>query len=224
MMNQKLMTAMLLASGVAATAMATEQPTPPAPPSAMPKAPLRAELGKQAPAFTLLDIDGKKHMLADHKGRVVVLEWFNAECPYSGRESPHAIHATPKAATLRKNLKALDATLVYLIIDSTARNHERSEIVQGCQRAKREWEIDVPILIDFEGTVGHAYGAHTTPHMFVIDADGVLRYEGAFDDDRRGKKGDKATNHVLQAVSKIKAGETPDPAHTRAWGCGVKYQ
>ncbi len=218
-MIRTLMTACLVVG--ATEVSAADSPGPPADP---PKAPVRAKLEKKAPEFVLTDIDGKQHKLSNYSGRIVVLEWFNAECPYSGKEEPHAIHATPKAALLRKNLRKVDPTLVYLIIDSTARNHTKAEILDGDKKARARWKIDVPILVDFDGKVGHTYDAQTTPHMFVIDTEGLLRYQGAFDDDRLSKKGNAATNHVLESVKKIKSGEAPNPTHIRPWGCGVKYQ
>ncbi|MHC4129834.1 MAG: thioredoxin domain-containing protein [Planctomycetota bacterium] len=79
------------------------------------------------------------------------------------------------------------------------------------------------MLIDRDGKVGHLYGAKRTPHMFVVDAKGILRYQGAIDDDSSGDKGDRATNYVVQAVRQIAAGDTVTPDVTRAYGCSVKY-
>ncbi|MHC4766083.1 MAG: thioredoxin domain-containing protein, partial [Planctomycetota bacterium] len=84
-------------------------------------------------------------------------------------------------------------------------------------------KIDAPVLIDRDGKVGHLYGAKRTPHMFVVDAKGILRYQGAIDDDSSGDKGDRATNYVVQAVRQIAAGDTVTPDVTRAYGCSVKY-
>jgi hypothetical protein len=84
-------------------------------------------------------------------------------------------------------------------------------------------KVDAPVLIDGDGTVGHLYDAKRTPHLYVIDAEGVLRYQGAIDDDPRGDKGDKATNYAVQAVRQIVAGETVAPDITPSYGCTVKY-
>jgi alkyl hydroperoxide reductase subunit AhpC len=81
---------------------------------------------------------------------------------------------------------------------------------------KTSADLKAPILVDHTGKVGKAYGARSTPHMFVIDKEGVLQYQGAFSD--QGK-----TNYVLNAVEAIKAGKTPSPATTKSWGCGIKY-
>ena len=218
------MTSVILALTVAAAAsLAPKQVPAPKPLPAPTPPPALATIGLPAPQFTLVDIDGQTHQLSSYAGRIVVLEWFNAECPYSGRRSPHAIHSSTKASSLRNNLRAVDSRVMYFVIDSTARNHEKAAVIAGNQAARTTWKIDAPILIDFDGKVGRAYQAQTTPHMFVIDTAGILRYQGAFDDDRKNKNGDKATNHVLEAVKKLKAGELPTPSKTRPWGCGVKY-
>ena len=192
--------------------------------SPTPTIPKTAELGEPAPDFTLLDLEGKQHSLKDHEGHIVVLEWFSASCPYSGKDSQKSIHAKGRSAALHKNLKEVDGELVYLLIDSTARRKSKDEVIGAAKAAQEKWKIEAPILIDYSGDVGHLYKAQTTPHMFVIDAAGVLRYQGAFDADKRGSTGGKAPNHVLEAVKKLKAGEAPDPARTRPWGCGVKYK
>ncbi len=195
--------------------------TPETPPEATEKR--VAVIGHPAPKFTLRDLDGKTHALANHAGKIVVLEWFNAECPFSGGASKASIHASGKAAALRANLKELDPTIVYLIVDSTARNHTRESLIERGKEARTTWKIDVPVLIDYDGVVGRAYEAQTTPHMYVIDAKGVLRYAGAFDDDKKGRKGGDATNHVLSAVKQIRAGEAPSPDRRKPWGCSVKF-
>jgi alkyl hydroperoxide reductase subunit AhpC len=93
----------------------------------------------------------------------------------------------------------------------------KSDVIANGSKLKKQYEIAGPMLVDYDGTVGKAYGAKTTPHMFVIDKEGVLRYSGAFSD--HSKK-----NYVLGAVKAIQAGTEPKPATTKAWGCGVKYK
>lgn len=219
------MTLVIGAFTVAAAASLAPKPLPaPTPvPAPTPLPAALATIGLPSPQFTLIDIDGQTHRLSDYAGRIVVLEWFNAECPYSGRESPHSIHASKKVSSLCNNLRTVDPQVMYLVIDSTARNHKKAAVIAGNQIARKTWKIDAPILIDFDGKVGRSYKAQTTPHMFVVDTAGILRYQGAFDDDRKNKSGAKATNHVLEAVKKLKAGELPTPSKVRPWGCGVKY-
>jgi peroxiredoxin len=175
-----------------------------------------AKVGSAAPAFTLTDLAGKKHTLASLKGKTVVLEWFCSKCPWSGKKSPRSVHSTGQVKTLVADLKKADPNVVYLTIDSSA-NMSKSDVIANDSKLKKEYEIAGPVLVDYDGTVGKAYGAKTTPHMFVIDKEGVLRYSGAFSD--RDKQ-----NYVLDAVIALQAGTAPKPATTKAWGCGVKYQ
>lgn len=207
---------------VGGLALATAKPaTAPAP--AAPQVIVAAEIGGQAPDFCLVDTNGKTHSRADYAGNIIVLEWFMASCQFSGKDNHTSIHATGRAGALRKQLKEVDPTIVYLLIDSTARRNTKAEIIAANKSAKKKWKIESAILIDFDGAVGHAYRAETTPHMFVIDSAGVLRYEGAFDTNKRGAEVENSTNHVLEAVKKLKAGKMPSQAHSRPWGCSVKF-
>ena len=175
-----------------------------------------AKIGEAAPAFTLKDLAGKEHSLKDFKGKIVVLEWFCPGCPWSGRTSPRSVHSTGQVKDLMANMKKVDGEVVYLLVDSTA-NMPKEKLISTDKEFKSKSDLKAPILVDYDGKVGKAYGAKTTPHMFVIDKEGVLRYQGAFSD-----KGDK--NYVLDAVVAISKGEEPSPATTQAWGCGVKYK
>ena len=184
--------------------------------------PTAAAVGKAAPAFALTDVDGKAHTLADYKGKVVVLEWFNAGCPWSGKESRNSVHATGRVKKLIKGAKEVQPDVVYLLIDSSA-DRPKEKVIEEDKAARTKFGIAQPILIDHDGKVGKAYGARTTPHMYLIDAEGVLRYSGAFGA-RQLKPDGENHNFVLTALNKLKAGETVEPAQTRPWGCGVKYQ
>lgn len=175
-----------------------------------------AKIGEAAPAFTLKDLAGKEHSLKDFKGKIVVLEWFCPRCPWSGAASPRSVHSTGQVKELMTKMKGVDGDVVYLLVDSTA-NMPKEELISTDKQLKSKYDLKAPILVDYDGKVGKAYGAKTTPHMFVIDKEGVLRYQGAFSD-----KGDK--NYVLDAVVAVSKGEEPSPATTRAWGCGVKYK
>jgi peroxiredoxin len=195
----------------AAPLPAAPQPTP------------TAKVGTLAPDFQLVDTDGKAHTRAGYVGKIIVLEWFSASCAFSGADTQKSIFATGRAGSLQKQLNEIDPTITYLLIDSTARRNSKEELIAAGQAAKKKWKIESPILIDFDGAVGHAYRAQTTPHVFVIDVDGVLRYQGAFDTNKRGGAAEDHTNHVLEAVKKLKAGESPFPTQTRPWGCSVKF-
>lgn len=171
-----------------------------------------AEVGKPAPAFTLKDEAGKEHSLAQYKGKIVVLEWTNPECPFVQR------HYT--AGTMQKTLAGFDAKkVVWLAVDSSA-----SHTAANATAWKKEKGFSYPVLLDPSGTVGHAYGAKTTPHMYVIDEKGVLRYAGAIDDDPRGNKKEGTTNYVKTAVDALLSGKPVPASTTESYGCSVKYK
>lgn len=170
-----------------------------------------AEVGKPAPAFKLKDEAGKEHSLAQYQGKVVVLEWTNPGCPYVQRHY--------KANTMVNTLKGFDANkVVWLAVDSTASNTPDKSAAW-----KKEKSLTYAVLQDPEGTVGKSYGAKTTPHMYVIDEKGVLRYAGAIDDDARGKA-EKPNNHVKAAVDALLTGKPVPASTTEPYGCSVKYK
>jgi len=173
----------------------------------------KAEIGKEAPDFTLKDIDGKEYKLSDLKGKNVVLQWINPQCPVCVRVSSGGL-----VAQMRKELKTLDKEVVHLAINST-RNMTAEDSVKYLKANKLE---DLVALDDSAGAVGRLYGAKTTPHIFVIDAKGVLRYQGAFDDDPSGRK-DTKINYAVNSLRQILAGETVVPEKTQSYGCPVKY-
>lgn len=174
-----------------------------------------AEVGKKAPDFTLVDIDGKTHSLSDYAGKVVILEWFNPDCPFVKKhhQMHKSMHDTYHAAK--------EQGAVWLAINSAAPGKQGAGLEYN-QEARKNYGIEYPLLLDESGTVGKAYGALTTPHMFVIAADGTLVYQGAIDDspttDKLGE-----TNYVLGALEAIKAGKAVGTANTKPYGCSVKY-
>jgi peroxiredoxin len=171
-----------------------------------------AEVGKPAPAFTLKDDAGKEHSLAQYKGKVVVLEWTNPECPFVQRHY--------QADTMQKTQAGFDAKkVVWLTVDSSA--HHTPDTAKAF---KKDEGVTNPVLLDTAGTVGKAYGAKTTPHMYVIDAEGVLRYAGAIDDDPRGKAQKAPTNYVKTAVDALLGGKPVPTPTTQPYGCSVKYK
>jgi peroxiredoxin len=138
-----------------------------------------AKLGEPAPAFSLTDLDGKTVSLADFAGKTVVLEWFNPGCPFV----KYAHGEGPLAGMAGEQTKA---GVVWLAINSSApgkQGHDREEN----RKAATEWKMEHPILLDEDGKVGHAYGATTTPHMFVIDGTGKLVYAGGLDNAPLGR-------------------------------------
>jgi peroxiredoxin len=172
-----------------------------------------AKIGEPAPAFSLTDTEGKTHALADLKGKVVVLEWFNPGCP--------VVQMHHKAHTMTDTAKKFEGKeVVWLAINSGApgmQGHGK----ETNSKARKDWTLGYPVLLDEAGTVGRSYGAKTTPHMFVIDKTGTLVYAGAIDNGSGNKVGD--VNYVENAVTAALAGETVDTAETKPYGCGVKY-
>jgi peroxiredoxin len=174
----------------------------------------KAKIGEAAPNFTLKTTDGKEWSLSDAKGKIVVLEWCNPECPACER-----VTSDGTVASMIKDAKGVTPDVVFVMVNSSARSQSSLDATAGYLK---EHKLDVPAVLDTDGKVGRMYGAKTTPHCYVIDASGVLRYEGAIDDGNPGKKG--ANNYVVNAIKQIKAGETVSPEQTRAYGCSVKYK
>jgi peroxiredoxin len=172
--------------------------------------------GTPAPDFTLPDLDGNQVSLASFRGKTVVLEWFNPGCPfvrYSHGEGPLKDLAKKHAA----------GGIVWLAINSG------SEGKQGAgadvnRKAREEWGMEHPILIDASGKTGKAYDAKTTPHMYVIDPKGQLVYRGALDNAPLGKvPSEGLVNYVDKALAAVAAGKPVEVAETKSYGCSVKY-
>ncbi|MFG0292769.1 MAG: thioredoxin family protein [Phycisphaerales bacterium JB050] len=180
----------------------------------------KAKVGEKAPDFTLTDLQGEKvHTLSEYtkEGKVVVLEWFAPDCPYVIKHYSNT--ETSTVNTLVNEYK--DKDVVFLAINSSAADHPYGKTDRNLERVE-EWKINHPLLVDASGVVGKTYGARTTPHMFIIDTDGVLRYAGALDNNS-SSRGVGETNYVRQALDEILAGETVTVSETRPYGCGVKY-
>ncbi len=203
------------------TAPATVQPTAEAPRS-MPSpasAVGKAELGKPAPSFTLQDETGKTVSLDSFKGKVVVLEWFNPDCPF--------VKASHERGSMKAAMKkAADQGAVWIAINSAAAGKQGHGAARNAD-AKKQWSLGHPVLMDESGTVGRAYGAQRTPHMYVIDASGVLVYAGAIDNSPDGERGSpkdgKMVSHVEEALDDVAAKRAVRVPSTEAYGCSVKY-
>ena len=176
------------------------------------KAAAGAKVGEAAPGFTLKTADGKDWSLSDAKGKVVVIEWVNPECPVCER----VMKDGTVAATI-KGVKEQYPDAVYLAINSSA---SRPSSFDATPAYLKDNKIEIPALFDRDGKVGKSYGARTTPHCFVINAEGVLVYKGAIDNSQGG---DGKTNYVVQAVTQLKKGEKVTPGETKPFGCSVKY-
>jgi peroxiredoxin len=177
-----------------------------------------AEVGKPAPLFTATDINGRTITLSDYKGRIVVLESYNLDCPYC-----HNQYRTGAMQELQKDLTAKG--VIFLVVNSVAPSHPSH---RSPEAAAKEWAAQkmnaTAWLDDSSGDVGKKYGMRTTPHMFVIDQKGILVYAGAIDD-RPSPEGDPRTahNYVREAVQKLQAGKKVEVSQTKPYGCGVKY-
>jgi len=175
-----------------------------------------AEVGKPAPDFTLPDTDGKPVKLAALRGKTVVLEWFNPDCPF-------VKHAHGKGELLAMAARHTKKGVVWLAINSGAPGKQGHGVERNA-KARKEYALDHPVLIDENGKVGRAYGAKTTPQMFVIDAKGTVVYAGAIDNAPLGEiGGGKAHNYVEGALESLGQGKKIDPDKTKSYGCSVKY-
>jgi redoxin len=179
-----------------------------------------AEVGRAAPNFTLTDLDGNAHSLAGLKGKTIVLEWVNPECPFVQKHYDHSgnIPKTQKSAT--------SSGVVWLTINSTAPGKEGDYDVA---RAKA-WQAKVhaspsAYLRDPDGKVGKLYDARTTPHLYVIDEKGTLVYAGGIDNIRSAKVDDiaKAINYVNEALADVNSGKPVRTPTSQPYGCSVKY-
>lgn len=176
---------------------------------------MTAKIGEAAPAFTLTDLDGKTVNLADHKGKIVVLEWFNPECPFVVKH--HKVNTTFK--TLHEQYSSKN--VVFLAINSSADGKQGNGVKLNKEKAA-EYKIAYPILVDADGKVGKMYGAKTTPHVYVIDTEGKLAYQGAIDNNNdRTKAGD--VNYVKDALEALLANKKVEKSQTTPYGCSVKY-
>ena len=170
-----------------------------------------APVQKPAPDFTLMDQKGNTVKLSDFKGKVVVLEWTNTDCPFVQRH-----YKAGTMATLAKIYAPRG--VVWLAINSSySMNQEKNAVWAEKQ------QIAYPVLDDHAGTVGKAYGAKSTPHMFVIDAAGNIVYQGAIDNDASGERKEGVVNYVAQALNEVLAGKPVSIPETKSYGCSVKY-
>jgi hypothetical protein len=178
-----------------------------------------AAIGQAAPAFSAVDTSGRRVALADFRGRTVVLEWVNPGCPFVRRHYDAGnMQAVQKAA--------LDKGVAWLAVNSTATDAADYLAPERLSAWMRQHKAAVTAtLMDADGKVGRAYGARTTPHMYVIDARGVLVYAGAIDDRpaARGPEMAGATNHVRAALADVLAGRPVGTPSTQPYGCTVKY-
>jgi peroxiredoxin len=178
-----------------------------------------AAVGTAAPAFSLPGSDGKTHTLAEYAGKVVVLEWFNRECPYVKKHyDSRNMQGLQKAYTGRD--------VIWLSIVSSAPGKQGHTSASAAAATVKELDAaPTVVLLDEVGTVGQAYGAKTTPHMYVIGKDGTLVYQGAIDDDPSFKPDGipTAKNYVRRALDETLSGQPVSEPVSTPYGCSVKY-
>lgn len=188
--------------------------------TAAPAAQAAVEIGKPAPDFTGTDSNGKTHKLSDFKGKTVVLEWTNPECPFVVKHYDS------------KNMQGLQEKytgegVIWLTINSSAEGEQGNQTGEQANAYISE-KASKPTarLLDASGEIGKLYDAKTTPHMFVINPEGNVVYAGAIDDNDSSKPEDAATakNYVSAALDAVLGGKPVETAQTKPYGCGVKYK
>jgi hypothetical protein len=209
-------------------------PAPSAPPEAAAQPPAappialgaKAELGKPAPDFQLPEVSGKPIKLSDLKGKTVVLEWFNPDCPF-------VKYARGEGELKTMASKVMGDDLIWLSINSSAPGKQGHGLARN-QAALQEYKFTNALLLDETGAVGKSYGAEKTPHLFVIGKDGNLIYRGAIDNAPIGKidpdrprfpdvKEGALINYVSAALEDMKAAKALRLPETPVYGCSVKY-
>ncbi len=172
-----------------------------------------------APTFTLPNLDGSAVSIKDYQGKIVVLEWTNYDCPFVKKH-----YETGRLPALQKKL-AKDGVVWLSVCSSAPGKQGHFTVEQWKARMQAVEAAPAAVLLDVDGTVGRLYEAKNTPHMVVIDAEGVVRYIGAIDDQRGVDRSimDQAKNYVVLALEAIQAGKPVATQAIPAYGCSVKY-
>ncbi len=178
-----------------------------------------AEPGAMAPDFTAMGADGKSYKLSDFRGKAVVLEWTNHDCPFVRKH-----YETGNMQALQK--EATGAGVVWLTMSSSAPGDQGHVTPASAQdlTVKRN-AAPSAFLLDPKGEIGRTYNAKVTPHMYIVDKTGKLAYAGGIDDKPTANKADVPTarNYVREALAALAAGKAPEMPTTRAYGCTIKY-
>lgn len=176
------------------------------------------QIGKPAPDFTAKDINGKTIHLSDYKGKIVVLESYNQDCPFC-----HNQYRTGAMQELQRDLAAKG--VVWLVVNSVNPKNPSHRTPEQARKEEVKEKMTITAWIDdSSGKLGREYGMRTTPHMFVINKQGILVYDGAIDN-RPSPRGNPRTahNYVKAAVDQLLAGEKVKVTETKPYGCSVKY-
>ncbi len=177
------------------------------------------KVGEAAPNFSLAGADGKTHSLADYKGKTVVLEWTNAECPFVKKH-----YSQGNMQGLQKTYTGKD--VVWLSINSSAPGKQGSlDTASATALIKEKGAAATQLLLDGKGDVGRLYEAKTTPHMYIVDKSGKLAYAGGIDSEPSADPADiaTATPYVKNALDELLAGKSVTTAVTKPYGCSIKY-
>jgi peroxiredoxin len=177
-------------------------------------------VGTTAPDFSLTDSKGKTQTVSQYKGKYVVLEWFNPDCPFVKKH-----YGSGNMQKLQEEFTAKG--VVWLSIDSSAPGLEGNLTAEQAEKKIAEWKTkQTALVLDPDGKAGRSYGAKNTPHMFVINPEGKIIYEGAIDSKATPSPSDIAgsTNYVKVALEESMAGKTVSNANTKPYGCSVKYK
>ena len=176
------------------------------------------EVGKPAPDFTGTDINGKTIHLSDYKGKIVVIESYNSDCPYC-----HNQYKTGAMQAMQRDLAAKG--VVWLLVNSVNPKNFSHRTPEQARAEMAKEKMDVTAWIDdSSGAVGHLYDMKTTPDMYVINQNGILVYEGAIDNQPDPfHDPTKAQNYVSQAIDSLLAGKPVAVTETKPYGCSVKY-
>jgi len=176
------------------------------------------QVGDKAPAFELINQEGKTVKLSDYLGKVVILEWTNPECPFV---KPHY----NSGGMQKQQSAATEKGMIWLQMNSSASG--KSGFLANPEAAKSLYESQKMkssgYLLDPKGTVGKSYGAKTTPHLFMIDPQGVIIYAGAIDANPQPDYDPKAQNYIELAIKEILEGKKISVSSTKPYGCPVKY-
>jgi glutathione peroxidase-family protein len=177
------------------------------------------EVGKPAPDFTLRDLSGKEHSLAEYKGKTVVLEWINFGCPFVKKH-----YGSQNMQKLQK--ETTGKGIVWLSICSSAPGKQGNETPGEAKTKLKEYGSSATAyLVDEDGVVGHLYDAKTTPDMYIINPEGTLVYMGAIDDNNSPDPAvlPDSKNFVKAALDESLAGKPVSMPSTKSYGCSVKY-
>jgi AhpC/TSA family len=179
-----------------------------------------AKVGDPAPDFTATDSNGQSRHLADYKGKYVVLEWHNQGCPYTRKH-----YAGGNMQALQKEWTG-KGVVWFTVISSAPGAQGYVTAAEENDYVKKMNAAPTAVLLDPDGRLGHLYAAKTTPHMFIIDPNGALIYNGAIDDHPTAEQSDipNSKNYVSAALTEAMSGKKVSDAATRPYGCSVKYK